>query len=146
MRERVRRTVYAVYVQLRERPMASWMTFAATFAGASALLFGERGSRAFTEIGSVWGDLIVRLLGLFLLVGGTLTTYGVIRSRTFSELLGLGLTAAGAFIYSIGVFFGLGRSGFIAGGLSMGLAVGATFRVMLIAQAAKTVYSHETRD
>lgn len=144
MRQTIRRVAYMIYIQLRERPMASCMTFASVFVGVSALVLGERASRAFIEIGG--GGLVVRLIGLFLATGGVLTTVGVIRSRTFPELVGLGLVSAGAFIYGVGVLFGLGRSGMIAGGLSLGLATGATLRVLMIVQAAKVLYVHNPED
>jgi hypothetical protein len=128
----------ALLSELRLRPMATSMTLAAIFVGVAALILGEGASKAFTIIGGPHGGaLIAHLMGALLAAGGVVTVAGVARLGSLAELFGLGLISAGAFIYGAGVLLGLGHQGLIAGGLALGLSVGAGLRVWLLSAAAR---------
>lgn len=132
-----------LYLEFLIRPMATAMTSAATFVGVCALILGEGASRAFTIIGGGphGGALIIHVMGALMAGGGVLTLVGVLRPLAIAELLGLGLVSAGALIYGAGVLIGLGTNGLVAGGLSLGLSVGAALRVVLLAAEARRLFN-----
>lgn len=134
----------AFYAELRIRPMATSMVVASIYCGVCAFILGEGASRAFTIIGGSGqgGTLIAHSMGALMALGGLVSLSGSLRLGSLVELLGLVFIAAGAAIYGAGVLIGLGPNGLIAGGLALGLAIGAALRVLLLAATASRL-SHD---
>jgi hypothetical protein len=131
----------AIGIELRIRPTVTSMTFASIFVGMCAMVMGQNASRAFIELGGQSGGaLIAHVMGVALFLGGVAALAGIARLGSLVELLGLGLISAGAFIYAVAVFLGLGASGLIAGGLASGLSLGTALRVVLLTRAATRLY------
>lgn len=128
----------AFFTEFRIRPIATSMVCFSVSIGACAFVLGAGASRAFTIIGgSGGGALIAHSMGALMLLGGLVSLAGALRMGLFVEALGLVFVAAGAAIYGAGVLVGLGINGLIAGQLALGLAIGATGRVVLLVNTAK---------
>jgi hypothetical protein len=103
-------------------------------AGVIALILGENASRAFLNIG---GDLVIRILGALMVIGGLLVLTGTLRGNALVEVLGLSVAALGAAMYGGGVIIGLGTFGLLAGIGYFGITLALLGRVFLILKAAR---------
>jgi hypothetical protein len=133
--------------ELKQRPVASAMTASVFVAGGFALVLGIKASRAFVEIGGgAMGGAIVRLIGVFMVIGAVATFSGIVRGRSFTEMVGLVLVSSGTFLYGTGVIVGLGKGGLLAGSLALGISTGFIGRVITWSMFAKSSYSDSDED
>ena len=96
----------------RVRPASVVLPILGVLAGTAAIIFGTDTSKAFTELG---GGITIRVMGIFMLIGGLLALAGIIRADRVLEVVGHGMVVVGAAIYAFGVILGLGLGGIIAG-------------------------------
>lgn len=129
MRERLERA-------RRERPYSLVFAFAMWIPGVLALVYGEAVSRGLTEL-SV--GFMARIMGGALLAASLAMTYGILRNDHLVESFGVLLMAGGATIYGVGVMFGLGLGGAVAGPFALSIVFGSVLRVISLASAADRV-------
>lgn len=103
--------------------------------GTLALIYGDQVSAALSIIVA---GVVSRVIGTAFLTGAVLILIGLARGRHMTEIIGLGVTAAGFAIYSLGVLLGLGLKGALAGPIAVIIAVGIWWRIQaLITTAAE---------
>lgn len=117
------------------RPMVISVSGLMVPLGLAVILLGERASRAFTVLG---GDSPAKLIGVAMLIGGTLLLAGTFAASTFMELIGASFAATGLIIYSGGCYLGLGINGVISGTLAASVAIGFVGRILYGANAARS--------
>lgn len=120
----------------RTKPIATTMPLAMVIVGILAVVLGDSASRAFDNLG---GDIMIRVLGVALMIGGALATTGLVRNDSMVELFGLTLAALGAAIYGVGVILGLQTQGLIAGLGYLAIAVAFLGRIQLLLRAADSL-------
>lgn len=110
------------------------LPLALTCVGVVALILGDGASKAFANLG---GSTVIRIMGVFLIVGGTLIISSVLNSNYAREVLGLALTALGAAIYGGGVVLGLHAQGLVSGIGYTGITLTLLGRIFFLIQAAR---------
>jgi hypothetical protein len=101
--------------------------------GALATVLGDGLSKGLSNIGA---GFMAHVMGALLLVGGVLTMTGILRGKSLLETSGMVLMLAGAVIYAVGVVFGLGLQGAIAGTGFAAIALGLGLRARTLSKLA----------
>lgn len=104
--------------------------------GVLALIYGDATSSALTNISA---GILSRIMGALFLIGCTLVLYGLAQGQSLYETTGLFSIASACFIYGLGVLFGLGLGGTIAGPIALAVCLGSILRAVSFVAAAREV-------
>jgi uncharacterized membrane protein len=102
--------------------------------GTVSLILGEGASKSFSNLG---GATVIRIMGVFMVVGGVLIVSSILKSNYAREVLGLSLSALGAAIYGGGVILGLHAQGLVAGIGYTGITLTLLGRIFFLLQEAR---------
>lgn len=114
--------------------LTAWITRPATVVfptlmiipGLGALIFGDRVSKVFTELG---GGLSVRVVGATLTLGCLLVTLGITRRDIALEVMGIVSTTVGCALFGCAAFIAQGTLAILPGSLALSSAIAFTGRV-----------------
>lgn len=81
---------------------------------------------------------MIRVMGVFMVVGGFLILSSIVKTDFAREVLGLALSALGAAIYGGGVVLGLHAQGLVAGIGYTGITFTLLGRIYFLIQATRT--------
>lgn len=104
-------------------------------AGAVSVIMGDAASKSFSNLG---GSTMLRVMGVFMVVGGFLILSSIVKTDFAREVLGLALSALGAAIYGGGVILGLHAQGLVAGIGYTGITLTLLGRIYFLIQATRT--------
>lgn len=103
--------------------------------GAVSLILGEGASKSFSNLG---GSTMIRVMGVFMIVGSFLILSSIVKTDFAREVLGLALSALGAAIYGGGVVLGLHAQGLVAGIGYTGITLTLLGRIYFLLRATRT--------
>lgn len=102
--------------------------------GIVSLVLGDGASKAFDNLG---GGALIRLMGVFMIVGGVLIISSILKNNFAREVLGLAFAALGAAIYGGGVILGLHSQGLVSGIGYTGITLTLLGRIYFLVQATR---------
>lgn len=110
------------------------LPIALTAVGIVSLILGEHASKAFTNLG---GTGVIRIMGVFMIVGGVLIVSSIVKASYLREVVGLAFASLGAAIYGSGVILGLHGQGLVSGIGYTGITLTLLGRIFFLLQEAR---------
>lgn len=130
----VKSWVLRLYAAWQKTQTPVILPFALVCVGTVSLILGDGASKSFSNLG---GSTIIRVMGVFMVVGGGLIISSILNSNFARETLGLALSALGAAIYGGGVILGLHAQGLVAGIGYTGITLTLLGRIFFLVQATR---------
>lgn len=114
-------------------PYSFALAVALAVSGTLAIVYGDAVSQALSNIAA---DVVSRSMGGCFLVGGVALLAGVVRNSSLAQAVGLAAMSAGLGVYGLGVIFGLGLAGMVAGPICVALSIASIRRILTTAALA----------
>jgi hypothetical protein len=130
----IRNTIARLYQAWRKAQTPVILPLALTTVGIVALILGEGASKAFADLG---GSTVIRVMGVFMIIGGVLIVSSILNANYPREVLGLSLAALGAAIYGGGVVLGLHSQGLVSGIGYAGITLTLLGRIYFLLEEAR---------